>query len=61
VACRKLLGYALGRSLIVSDEPLLKQMRESNGGDPTMADLLAIVVASPQFRTVRGQLHPMLR
>lgn len=61
VACRKLLGYALGRSLIVSDEPLLKQMRESNGGDPTMTDLLAIVVASPQFRTVRGQLHPMLR
>jgi hypothetical protein len=61
VACRKLLGYALGRGLIVSDEPLLKQMREANGGDPTMADLLAIVVASPQFRTVRGQLHPMLR
>jgi hypothetical protein len=61
VACRKLLGYALGRGLIVSDEPLLKQMREANGGDPTMSDLLAVMVASPQFRTVRGQLHPMLR
>ena len=30
--CRKLLAYALGRSLLLSDEPLLDDMQQGSGG-----------------------------
>lgn len=52
--CRKLLGYALGRSLQLSDEVLLEEMRttlEKNGD--RLVPLFETVVKSPQFRNQR--------
>jgi Protein of unknown function (DUF1592)/Protein of unknown function (DUF1588)/Protein of unknown function (DUF1587)/Protein of unknown function (DUF1585)/Protein of unknown function (DUF1595)/Planctomycete cytochrome C len=54
--CRKFLGYALGRSLLLSDQPLLDRMRaelESNGH--RMSALFELVATSPQFRNQRCQ------
>jgi hypothetical protein len=51
---KKLLGYALGRSLQLSDQPLLDSMHENlqkNGH--RFGTLIETVVASPQFRTQR--------
>ena len=53
--CRKLLGYALGRRVILSDRPLLEEMAaelEQNEGRVSAA-ILAIV-RSKQFRFIRG-------
>lgn len=49
---RKLLGYALGRSVQLSDQPLIDELAalpESRAGD-----LVATIVRSPQFREIRG-------
>jgi hypothetical protein len=51
---RKLLGYALGRSLQISDQPLLASMQENlrqNGG--RFGTLIETIVTSPQFRQQR--------
>ncbi|HRH98470.1 MAG TPA: DUF1592 domain-containing protein, partial [Prosthecobacter sp.] len=50
--CRKLLGYALGRSVQLSDKPLIEQMVRSDLRIGTLVDL---IVRSPQFREVRGK------
>ena len=52
--CHKFLGYALGRSLLLSDEPLLREMESSlaKGGDK-LSGLFELVVLSPQFREQR--------
>lgn len=49
---RKLLGYALGRSVQLSDQPLLEQMVSREGHH--VADLVELIVLSRQFREVRG-------
>jgi hypothetical protein len=49
---RKLLGYALGRSVQLSDKPLIEQMVRSDLRIGTLVDL---IVRSPQFREVRGK------
>jgi hypothetical protein len=49
---RKLLGYALGRSVQLSDKPLIEQMVRSDLHIGTLVDL---IVRSPQFREVRGK------
>ena len=54
--CRKLLGYALGREVLLSDEPLLDQMQrslEQNGFRFSVA--IEAIVTSHQFRTIRGR------
>src|SRR5437764_9023917 len=52
--CRRLLGYALGRSVTLSDTALLDEMAaELNRGSGVSAAVQA-VVRSPQFRMVRG-------
>lgn len=54
--CRKLLGYALGRSLQLSDEVLLHEMQtalEMNGD--RFVPLFESIVRSPQFRNQRGR------
>ncbi len=54
--CRKFLGYALGRSVILSDQPLLAKMERSlqqNGF--RFSVLFEQVVRSPQFRNQRGR------
>jgi hypothetical protein len=52
--CRKMLVYALGRGLILSDEPLLESLRTKlalNGY--RMRSLVENIVTSPQFLTRR--------
>ncbi|MBV6498546.1 MAG: hypothetical protein CJBNEKGG_00769 [Prosthecobacter sp.] len=49
--CRKLLGYALGRSIQLSDKPLIDQMMK---GDLRTGSLVEQIVLSRQFREVRG-------
>lgn len=51
----KMLAYALGRSLLISDEPLLETMRvklAANGYK--MSALIEIIVTSPQFLNKRS-------
>ena len=54
--CRKLLGYALGRVVQLSDRPLLGRMQstlETNGYRFGLA--VEAIVTSRQFREIRGQ------
>lgn len=52
---RKLLSYALSRSLILPDELLLEQMRtDLQNNDHCFGALVDTIVTSPQFRTKRG-------
>ena len=53
--CRKLLGYALGRAVQLSDEPLLEEILAklaANGHRVHVA--IEAIVSSPQFRDIRG-------
>jgi hypothetical protein len=50
---RKLLGYALGRSVQLSDKPLIESMTKSEAH--RFAALVELIVRSPQFREVRGR------
>lgn len=54
---KKLLGYALGREVQLSDEPLLDDMQAvaANGG--TMSAVVAKIVTSRQFRDIRGSRY----
>jgi hypothetical protein len=55
--CRKLLGYALGRGVQLSDEPLLDEMQEelaANGYKMSVA--VNRIVLSRQFREIRGMV-----
>ena len=46
---RKMLGYALGRTVLASDRPLMSEMSAA-GGDASIADLAMKIVTSRQFR-----------
>ena len=50
----KLVGYALGRTVLTSDQPLIDRLTEA-GGDATFSELAATIVTSKQFRYHRGQ------
>src|SRR4029078_12451165 len=53
--CRKLLGYALGRAVQLSDEPLLAELQSKlTSNDHKMDVAVAKIVASKQFREIRG-------
>lgn len=53
--CRKFLGYALGRSVLLSDRPLLMEMETSlEQNDDRFSALFETVVRSSQFRKQRG-------
>ncbi len=53
--CRKLLGYALGRQVILSDMPLLEEMTASlEANDYRFSAAVIPIVRSPQFRMIRG-------
>jgi hypothetical protein len=57
--CRKMLVYALGRSLLLSDEPTIEAARRkliANGY--RLSSLVESIVTSPQFLTKRGQDLP---
>jgi len=54
--CRKLLGYALGRAVQLSDKPLVDRMlAELRANDYRVGPVLELIVLSPQFREVRGR------
>lgn len=56
--CRKLLSYALGRSLILSDELLIRDMRAKLEADGfRFQSLIETIVTSPQFLKKRGGEH----
>ena len=50
----KLLGYALGRTVLASDQPLVDRLIQA-GGQATFAQLATEIVTSPQFRYRRGE------
>jgi hypothetical protein len=53
--CKKLLGYALGRSIQLSDEPLLAEMQKVlKANDYHLEPLIETMVTSTQFRDIRG-------
>ena len=53
---RKLLGYALGRSVMLSDEPLLEEMRaQLQANDYRVSGAIEVIVRSLQFREIRGR------
>jgi hypothetical protein len=53
--CRRLLGYALGRAVSLSDTTLLDEMVAAlNKNDGRVSAALLIIVRSPQFQKVRG-------
>jgi hypothetical protein len=54
--CRKLLGYALGRAIQLSDEPLLAKMQtDLTTHDYRIVPLVETIVRSKQFREIRGR------
>lgn len=54
--CRKLLGYALGRSVQLSDEPLLTEIQTKlKANDYRMNVVLETIILSRQFREIRGK------
>lgn len=58
--CRKLLGYALGRSVQLSDEPLLKEIQINLAkNDYHIGTAVEMIVQSRQFREIRGQDAPL--
>ena len=56
VFCRKLLGYALGRAVQLSDEPLLDAMLvQLAANDYRISVAIDTIVTSPQFTMIRGR------
>jgi hypothetical protein len=53
--CRKLLGYALGRTLIPSDDATIDEMRARLGDTHRFTNLVEAIVTSRQFLTRRLQ------
>ncbi len=54
--CRKLLAYALGRSLLISDDATIQSMRQRLAADGYRFDsLVESIVTSPQFLYKRGK------
>ena len=57
--CKKLLGFALGRSLEISDKALIERMETDLGkNEYRFTRLVETIVLSPQFRTQRGKDYP---
>jgi hypothetical protein len=53
--CRELLAYGLGRTLLLSDEPIISQMKSALAADGNRFDnLIQTIVTSPQFLTKRA-------
>ena len=53
--CKKLLGFALGRSVLLTDEPLLAEMEATlAANDYRTGAAIEVIVLSRQFREIRG-------
>ncbi len=56
--CMRLLGYALGRSVQLSDKPLMDEMiKQLNANDFRISVAIELIVMSPQFKMIRGAEH----
>jgi hypothetical protein len=54
--CKKLLGYALGRAVQLSDEPLLTEMQATlKKHDYQVVTAIETIIQSRQFREIRGR------
>ena len=54
--CRKLLGYSLGRGVMLSDGPLISEMRDQlRKHDYRISAAMEAIVRSKQFREIRGK------
>ena len=54
--CRKLLGYSLGRSVQLSDEPLIGEMQDQlKKNDYRFSAAVETIVTSQQFQMIRGR------
>jgi hypothetical protein len=51
------VGYALGRTVLASDKPLIEEMTKE-GADVTFAKLATEIVTSKQFRYRREPAEP---
>ena len=51
---RKMIGYALGRTVLASDRPLIADLTKA-GGTATFSDLAVTIVTSRQFRNRAGE------
>ena len=57
--CRKLVAYGLGRTLLLSDEPMITRMKKSmSRNDDRFSSLVEVIVTSPQFLYKRGREKP---
>jgi hypothetical protein len=53
---RKLVGYALGRAMQLSDKPLVDAMiARLQSDDSHVGEAIELIIRSPQFRQVRGR------
>ena len=53
--CKRLLGYALGRAVALSDQSLIDEMvAELNKNEGRLSSAVLTIVRSPQFRSIRG-------
>ncbi|MDA7527617.1 DUF1588 domain-containing protein, partial [bacterium] len=52
--CQRLLGYALGRAMTISDQILIDEMVQTLNGGAGVADAAALIVLSPQFQNIRN-------
>jgi hypothetical protein len=58
--CRRLLGYALGRAVTLSDQPLIDDMliddmmAQAGSDELRISSIVLAIVRSPQFRMIRG-------
>jgi hypothetical protein len=58
--CRRLLGYALGRAVSLSDQSLIEEMvAELNKKEGRLSAAVLAIVRSPQFRMIRGSDFPI--
>jgi hypothetical protein len=54
--CRKILGYALGRSVQLSDKLLIDSMMQKlQTNDYRVSAAIELIVTSPQFQQIRGK------
>ncbi len=54
----KLLGYALGRAELVTDQPLIDRMQENLQGSGTIAEVVQLIATSQQFNYRRSGDKP---
>jgi hypothetical protein len=60
--CRKLLGYALGRAVQLSDRPLVDAMiAKLKAEEDRVGSVVEAIVLSRQFREIRGRDHESQR